>query len=406
MNVHHVKQSMSNSVSDAYSLKKPPVVAFVIEELSVGGAEHMLTVMANEFVDRGWHVHMICLAQAGELATLLNESISLHVLNKQRGIDLRLPGRFARCVEEIQPDIINSHLWVANAWTRIALLRTSWPVVVTEHSRDSWKPVHYRWIDQMLAGRARQMVTVSEDTASFYKNSIGIDAQMITVIHNGVDAKQYAAGCGHGVKQAWLELDLTLNDTERDLFLIGTVGRLVKAKNHRRLIDACARLINDTELASRFDIRLKIVGEGPERSRLQHYIDELGLGHSMTLAGARHDIPDVLAAFDVFVLSSDREGHPLTALEAQAAGTPVILTDVGGASEAIAREGERSGGLLVQPCVDALTDALRETIAKPEALAQRAAFAQQYALENFDKTQMIERYEAVFLSAMLEQPAP
>ncbi len=383
--------------------KKLPVIAFAVEELSVGGAEHMLTVMANEFVDRGWRVHMICLTQAGELASRLNESVQLHVLNKKRGIDLRLPWRYAHCVEEIQPDIINSHLWVANAWTRISLLRKSVPVVVTEHSRDTWKPMHYRWIDQRLASRAYQMVTVSEDTANFYENTIGIERQMMTVINNGIDTERYASGCGSELRQGWLELNSPIDDMQGEPFLIGTVGRLVTAKNHQRLIDACARLMQDAELVEQFDIRLKIVGEGPERSRLQHYIDDHGLGHRMTLAGTRHDIPDVLAAFDVFVLSSDREGHPLTALEAQAAGTPVILTDAGGSGEAIAREGDKSGGLLVPPCVDALTEALRQMIVEPQLRAERAAFAKQYAFDHFDKSQMIERYETVFVSAISGQ---
>ena len=387
-----------------HSKEVRPVIAFAIEELSVGGAEHMLMVMANEFMDRGWRVHMICLTQAGELASRLNESVQLHVLNKRRGIDPGLPWRYARCVEEIQPDIINSHLWVANAWTRLSLLTNSVPVVVTEHSRDTWKPFHYRWIDQRLASRAHRMVTVSEDTANFYDTVIGIDRQMITVINNGVDTGHYASGCGKQLRQGWFEqkAEEENDNLQREPFLIGTVGRLVSAKNHQRLIDACARLIQDAGLARQFDIRLKIVGEGPERSALQHYIDDLGLGARITLAGTRHDIPDVLAAFDVFVLSSDREGHPLTALEAQAAGTPVVLTDAGGAGEAIAREGEKSGGLLVAPCVDALTEALRKMITDPRLRAEWAAFAQQYALDNFDKRQMIERYEAVFRSAISE----
>lgn len=383
--------------------KDRPVIAFAIEELSVGGAEHLLMIMANEFMDRGWRVHMICLTQAGELASRLNESVQLHVLNKRRGIDPGLPWRYARCVEEIQPDIINSHLWVANAWTRLSLLRKSVPVVVTEHSRDTWKPLHYRWLDQRLAGRTHKMVTVSRDTADFYEHIIGIDRQLITVINNGVDTARYAAGCGKALRKGWLEHISPTNDVKREPFLIGTVGRLVTAKNHQRLIDACARLIQDAALARQYDIHLKIVGEGPERSRLQHYIDELGLGCRITLAGTRHDIPDVLAAFDVFALSSDREGHPLTALEAQAAGTPVVLTDVGGTSEAIALDGDRNGGVLIKPCVDALTEALRQMIIDPALRAERAAFARQYARDNFDKRQMIEHYEAVFHSAIAGQ---
>lgn len=376
-----------------------PVVAFCIEELSVGGAEHMLMVMANEFVQRGWQVHMICLSQAGELASRLDESVQLHVLNKQRGIDPGLPWRLGRCVDEIKPDIINSHLWVANTWTRLSLITRSVPVVVTEHSRDTWKPAYYRWIDKHLANRAYRMVTVSEDTASFYEHSIGIDRELISVINNGVDTAQYARGCGEELREGWLARFNSAEGDQRTPFLIGTVGRLVTAKNHQRLIDATAMLIKDADIAKDYDIHLKIVGEGPERSRLQHYIDDHGLGGRVSLAGTRHDIPDVLAAFDIFVLSSDREGHPLTALEAQAAGTPVILTDAGGSGEAIARHDGRVGGMLVRPDVVELSKAIRQMIRDPQLRSECSQFARKFALENFDKRQMIDRYEAIFREA-------
>ncbi|MDB3935932.1 glycosyltransferase [Granulosicoccus sp.] len=376
-----------------------PAMAFCIEELSVGGAEHMLLVMANEFVTRGWVVHMICLTKAGELASRLDESVQLHVLNKRRGIDPGLPWRLKRCVDEIKPDVINSHLWVANAWTRLSLLTRNIPVIVTEHSRDTWKPPYYRWIDKWLAPRAYRMVAVSRDTARFYEQSIGIDKHLITVINNGVDTALYAAGCGEELRKGWLAKSQPEAAKQLTPFLIGTVGRLVSAKNHQRLIDACAELINDTDLSSSFDIHVKIVGEGPERSLLQHYIDDLGLGHRISLAGARHDIPDVLAAFDVFVLSSDREGHPLTALEAQAAGTPVILTDAGGSSEAIARQGENVGGVLVRPSVETLSDAIRQMILDPQLRHERAVFARSFALRNFDKQQMLDCYEILFRAA-------
>ncbi len=89
---------------------------------------------------------------------------------------------------------------------------------------------------------------------------------LITVINNGVDTKRYARGCGLDLRQGWLANDSSGSDDQREPFLIGTVGRLVAAKNHLRLIDACARLMHDDELTRRYDIHLKLVGEGPERT--------------------------------------------------------------------------------------------------------------------------------------------
>lgn len=378
-------------------IKRTPVIAFCIEELSVGGAENMLVVMANEFARGGWQVHMVCLSKAGEFASRLDESVQLHVLKKRRGIDPVLPFRMIRCIGNIKPDVINSHLWVANAWTRIALFANSIPIVATEHSRDDWKPGIYRWIDRRLSLRTYKLVTVSEDTADFYREKIHIKDRLITIIPNGVDTRIYATGSGESLRKAWLgkSVEKPLNSA----FLIGTVGRLVPAKNHRRLVDAIALLCQD-EAVKDINIRVIIVGEGPERSNIQKYIDQKNLSDKIALVGPRHDIPDVLKALDIFVLSSDREGHPLTSLEAQAAGTPVVLTDAGGSGETIARSNGESGGALVTQDAAAIAIAIRQMLLDRELLCRRGSFAREFALSHFDKDQMIERYTKLFLAAV------
>lgn len=379
---------MSNAVS-----AKQPTIAFVIEELSIGGAEQMVVAMANEFVSRNWQVHVICLREPGELADRVSDQLQLHVLNKKPGIDLALPWRLYRCIRKINPVAVNTHLWVANAWTRIALFFSGYPVFATEHSRDTWKPFYYRLIDRALSLRTRRLVCVSEDTAAFYRQEIGVSNAQIAIVNNGIDTSRYAQGQGLGLRTEWMGKSA---ESERSM-LIGTVGRLVTAKNHRRLLDAMNLLKSDQSLAE-LPFKLVIVGDGPEREPIQRYIVESGLDDYVVLAGARRDIPDVLASFDVFVLSSDREGHPLTALEAQAAGTPVVLTDAGGSAEAIARDGDQAGGVLVEQSSEALAEALREMLLQRSLRLARARFAQQFALGNFDLRQMVDRYEALFNS--------
>ncbi len=357
----------------------------------------MLIAMANEFAHRNWRVHVVCLSKAGELAIRLREAVTLHVLNKRRGLDLMLPVRLQRTIGQIAPDVINSHLWVANAWTRLSLLGNSIPIIATEHSRDVWKPFHYRWMDKFLSRRTYQLVAVSEDAADFYRSTIAIRDELITVIHNGVDTALYSEGKGLKLREKWLNVDSSIS--EDCSVLIGTVGRLVPAKNHFRLLESIAFLRRDKAL-SEFHIRLKIVGEGPERSRIQQRIDQLHLADAVSLAGTRHDIPDVLAAFDIFVLSSDREGHPLTALEAQAAGTPVVLTDAGGSGETIAHDASGVGGVLVEKNARAIAVAIREMLLDPQLRQRRAAFARHYAHTHFDKQTMIDRYERLFMRSL------
>ena len=356
-------------------------VAFVIEALTVGGAERMVVAMANAFAADGVDVHVVCLARAGELAAELGSAVRLHVLGKRPGIDVRLPPRLRRLMRRIAPDAVNSHLWVANLWTRVSLPGTGLRIVVTEHNRDAWKSAGYRRIDRALVPVTDLMIAVSEDTAEFYRTDVGVPARLVRVINNGIDTGRYAAGDGAALRRRW---------APDGQFLVGTVGRLAAQKNHLRLVDAARRLVD-----AGHDVRVVIVGEGPERPRIEARVAELGLDGVVRLTGSRTDVPDVLAALDLFVLSSDREGHPLAALEAQAAGTPVVLTRAGGNADAIARSGARVGGVLADPDARALADAVGSLAADRARLADMAAFARLHALEHFDVRRMVERYASV-----------
>ena len=359
----------------------PRCRAFVIEALTVGGAERMLVDMANAFARRGDRVHMVCLSSPGELAGRLDAAVELHVLDKRLGLDWRLVPRLRALMGRLRPDVVNAHLWVANTWTRIALLGTGPRIVVTEHSRDSWKGATYRRVDRALARVSDAIVAVSSDTAAFYRDEVGVPADRLVVINNGIDVARYAAGDGRALRASW---------SPDGAPLVGTVGRLIEAKNHPRFVEAIGR-VRDAGVA----VRAVIVGEGPERGRIESAIAAAGLEDVVRLVGARDDVPDVLAALDLFVLSSDREGHPLTALEAQAAGTPVVLCDAGGSADAIAAGDGGAGGLLVERDARALADAIAALVADPARLAAMGAFARARAAERFGLDTMVDRYALV-----------
>ena len=369
---------MTNSVAN----KK--TVVFCIEALSVGGAEQMLVAMANQFATDGWHVHMVCLTTAGELAGGLDAAVTLHVLNKKPGADIGLPRRLRRLIKTINPYTVNSHLWTANLWTRLSLVGSGYRVVVTEHSRDFWKSWYHRLIDQLLSRYTKKLVAVSNDTADFYRNDISIKQSLVTVINNGVDTKRYAEGSGAHLKQEWA------NDGQ---LLLGTVGRLVEAKNHPRLIEMAA-LLKQRGVS----FKLVIAGDGPGKADVEALIDSSELSEHVLLLGQRMDIPDLLNALDIFILSSDREGHPLTALEAQAAGTPVVLTNAGGSADAIAGTTDQWHGMLVEKSAQALADAVITMQHERANISLQGDQAQKYALAHFDKRQMIDAYQQLFLN--------
>jgi glycosyltransferase involved in cell wall biosynthesis len=205
----------------------------------------------------------------------------------------------------------------------------------------------------------------------------------LRVIENGVDVELFRrdAAARFGLRRK-----LGIPDAA---WVVGTVGRLAPEKDHGLLLDAIAPELCDQH-------RLVIVGSGPEEERLRAHVSAGPAAPWVTLTGARSDVPRLLSAFDVFVLSSKTEGLPLVIPEAMAASLPVVSTAVGGIPSVV-RDGET--GLLVPPGDAA---ALRAALVSLHADRQRAhamgTAARQLAEAQYSKQRMVSDYLALYQS--------
>jgi glycosyltransferase involved in cell wall biosynthesis len=171
------------------------------------------------------------------------------------------------------------------------------------------------------------------------------------------------------------------------------VGRLVPVKNQAMLLDAAAAL-------QRRNLRVTtvIVGDGPLKQELQSRADALGIAASVRLLGERPDVERVLAAFDVFALTSVSEGLSNTIQEAMASGLPVVATRVGGADELV--DHDRTGVLVPSNDPIALANTLESLLVAPERRLRMARAARTRAQSEFSLDKMVGAYEELYYGLM------
>lgn len=209
----------------------------------------------------------------------------------------------------------------------------------------------YRRLDRLLLPWYERVIGVSADLCQFARRC-GVPPRKVLFLENGIDASAYARR--RSTREARAAVGLPPAGV-----LVGAIGRLSPEKGFDVLIRAAHSLGGD--------VRLVIVGDGPERPSLERLIADLGLGDRVTLAGWRTDVRAYFEALDVFALSSRREGLPNVLLEAMAVGVPVVATSVNGVP-AVVTDGV-NGRLVPADDVSALAAALRDVMSNPAAAA-------------------------------------
>jgi glycosyltransferase involved in cell wall biosynthesis len=260
------------------------------------------------------------------------------------------------------------------------------PLVATVHGytdvAGSGRMRAYSWLDRRTLPRFDRVVLVHAGMRAV----AGLDDPRWIVIENGV-------GPAPGAPPR----DERLAAFSQGHFVIGGVGRLSVEKGWLDLVAALAEL-----LRSGLDVRLVLVGDGPQRAEIEAALVTAGIRDAVLLTGFVDDARALLPGFDLFVLPSHTEGLPLTVLEAMHAGVPVVATRVGGVPSVLA---EGRGGLVVPPADPrALAAACRAVLERPEEAAARAAFAAEEARMKYTSTAMAARYVAMYEGLMSGRP--
>lgn len=355
----------------------------VIPTLVRGGAEKQLVLLARGLPRGEFDVHVAVLTHTGPLEKPLREAgIPVEIIGKRWKFDPLCYWRLRRHIQALQPDIVHTWLFAANAYGRQAAFSAGVKhVVAGERCVDPWKSAWQFAIDRRLARRTARIVTNSSGVKEFYV-AHGLPADRFVVIPNGIE-------CSGDVPQISREELLGELGLPRDARLIGAVGRLWSQKRIKDLIWA-ADLLKST----RDDSHLLIIGDGPQRWRLERYTEQSAVTDRVHFLGERDDVPRLLPHFDCLWLGSEYEGQSNAIMEAMAAGVPVIATDIAGNRDLVV-DGET--GFLV-PVGDRFEFTRRtHWLLEDEALRRRLGDCGRARIkEHFRVEQMIDSHAVLY----------
>ena len=365
---------------------RPLRVCLIVPKLQIGGAENQVMQLLEHFDRARVVVSLCCLVHGDREMEERAGRFAEHLFIL--GFRWRLAAvaffRLVRFLRWGRFDVVHCHLPLADMLGRIAGRWARVPVLVTtEHGKHLWKQWWHRILERLVARFTDLRICVSQDILDIRRRREGTPPEKLVCIPNAVDSGVFR-GATRGRAAVMAEFGWDAADP-----LVLSVGRLVVAKDYPTLVEAVALLC---ERMPR--VRSLIVGEGDRRDEIAGAVERHGVGERMTLTGSRHDIVDLLRAADVFVLSSIREGLPVSLLEAMAAGVAIVATSVGGIPDAIS-DGE--SGLLVPPGrVDLLAGAIERCLNDADLRRALGAAASLEVDRRFGIVSTVERIGSLY----------
>ncbi|NJN52413.1 MAG: glycosyltransferase family 4 protein [Gammaproteobacteria bacterium] len=249
-------------------------------------------------------------------------------------------------------DLVHADLPTSGFLARFLGRRSHLPVLYTEHNLQERYHPATRLTNRLTYGWNDQVFAVSDEVAaSIHRNGLA-KTTPVTVLLNGVPVEQVRAEAGN---LDGLRAELAL-PTGRPV-----VGSVAVFRRQKRLVDWVETAAKIAE--KREDALFLLAGDGPEMAAVRARVDELGLGKRFRLPGFREDGRRLLGLMDVYVMSSEHEGLPITLLEAMALGKPVVSTRVGGVPEVV-QDGVH-GFLTPIGATDALAESVLRLLADP-----------------------------------------
>lgn len=364
----------------------PITVLYLITELDIGGAQMALLRMLKGLDRARFSPAVACLYNGDKAVAREIRALGIPVFDARMRHKRDMPAlwRLYGEIRSVRPVILHAHLFHANLPGRILGRLAGVPIIIcTEHSMALESRLRYR-LNRWTIRLVDRVIAVSANVRDFCVSGIGLPAEKVTLIYNGIELP---AVPGVSRQAARAMLGLSPGDT-----VLGMVSRLDPAKG----VDIAIRALPALE-----NVTLTIIGDGPERAKLEALAEELRVAGRIRWAGYRPDVYSLLPAFDVFVQSSRFEGLPTTVMEAMAAGLPVVATDVGGTPEVVE---DGTTGLLVPPADPAtLAQAITCLLEDADLRLAMGRAGYERAVKMFSVEQMVHQTEALYDELLRER---
>ena len=374
------------AIVEAYSITGP--AKNLLEFAQRAGAHNVSTTIATFTRETPENPF----TQAVLTAASQHQGITLETIRERGPLDPEAVRSLRALSARVRPDVIQTHAVKSHFLTRLAGLPRQAPWVAFHHGYTwpSLKARAYNQLDRWSLRSADKVLTVSAPFRD-QLTALGVPRERIAIIHNAIPA-------GWGAQARLPEQAAAIRARmgiapDRKVILI--VGRLSREKDHLTLMEAVNRL--RSQLGTRVTPHLVIVGEGPERPRIEERVRHLGLGEYVTLTGQQSTAEPWYGIADVAVLSSLSEGSPNALLEAMATRVPVVATAVGGVPEIVAHE---QSALLIDPGDPvSMSAAIARLLTEPELARRLTARSYELILERHEPEartrQLVSIYRAL-----------
>jgi glycosyltransferase involved in cell wall biosynthesis len=358
----------------------PLRVLFAITSMPVGGAETLLVNLVRRLDRERFLPELCCLKEPGPLGELMAREIPTHTRLLRGKYDLRVLSRLSSLLRQRRIDaVVTVGAGDKMFWGRLAARRQQVPVVLSALHSTGWPDVVGR-LNRMLTPITDGFIAVAQAHGQYMVDVLGIPTSKVTVIPNGVDVERF---------QPQPELRRSVRQTlgiPPAAPLCGIVAALRPEKNHELFLRTAATVRRQLP-----ESHFLIVGDGVRRAELERVAADLGLDGHAHFLGSRGDIPELLAALDLFALTSHNEANPVSVLEALACGVPVVAPRVGSLHETV-RDGET--GYLVAPGNEpAVAERWVELLRQPRHAARLGHAGRELVVRDWSLERMVSGYE-------------